>query len=239
MKKTVTVTQRLKMFPWFLALVLSSVFLTHCSSEPTGPVFVQEPLPYAETALEPYMSSKTLAYHFGKHHAAYVKNANAMMKELSVKGKTPEEVIIKASKKEKYHGLFNQAAQAWNHSFFWNCLTPGGGGAPTGDLLHKIDQAFGSVDQFKSDFIAKGKGVFGSGWVWLVADEDGDLSIMTTADADTPVAHDLTPLFGVDVWEHSYYLDYQNKRTDYLAAILEHLVNWDFVASCLGGEHHE
>ena len=233
----VTMKRHVSMFRRYCfvgAIIFLSLFLTHCSSEHKGPVFIQEPLPYAQNALEPYMSAKTLSFHYGIHHAAYVKNANKLMTESGVKGETPKEVIVNASKKEKYHSLFNQAAQAWNHGFFWKCLNPHGGGQPTGDLLQKIDKAFGGMEPFKAQFIAAGKSVFGSGWVWLVADKHGELSIMTTANADTPVAHGMSPLFGVDVWEHSYYLDYQNKRDDYLKAVLDHLADWNFAAAQLG-----
>lgn len=182
------------------------------------------------------MSAKTLSFHYGVHHAAYVANANKLMKERDMDDRIPEEVILKAfeeSEDKEYLALYNQAAQAWNHSFFWNCLKPEGGGSPCCDMLYPIKQAFGSYDQFKIDFISAGKGLFGSGWVWLVADKDGQLSILTTADAHTPLAYGFTPLLAIDVWEHSYYLDYQNKRAEYIQAVLEHLVNWEFVASQL------
>jgi superoxide dismutase, Fe-Mn family len=213
-----------------LALVLLSLLFTQCTSETSAPTFVQAPLPYAENALEPYMSAKTLSYHYGKHHAAYVKNANKLLAETSLTGDTVEDIIRESAENETHQALFNQAAQAWNHSFFWNCLTPSGGGEPSGKLLNEIKLTYGSFEKFKAAFLGASKSVFGSGWVWLVKD-DGKLSIITTADADTPIAHDLIPLFGVDVWEHAYYLDYQNKRQDYVSNILTHLANWDFAST--------
>ena len=176
------------------------------------------------------ISARTLSFHYGKHHAAYVKQAALLLEKSGLDAETPEEVIEMTAGKEKHQDLFNQAAQAYNHDFFWKCLKPQGGGVPTGDLLKMIDSSFGNFDAFKEAFVAKAKGVFGSGWVFLV--QDGDkLAILATANADTAIAHDLKPLLTVDVWEHSYYLDYQNKRTEYVEAVLNHLVNWDFVAS--------
>jgi len=230
MKIKNTVNQRL--WKTFIISVIASSFLmiSACSSKPPEQVFVQAPLPYAENALEPILSAKTLSFHYGKHHAAYVKQAAILLEQSGLDAETPEEVIEMTAGKEKYQDLFNQAAQAYNHDFFWNCLKPHGGGVPTGDLLQMIEKSFGSYGAFKEAFVAKAKGVFGSGWVFLV--QDGDkLAIIATANADTAIAHDLKPLFTVDVWEHSYYLDYQNKRAEYVEAVLDHLANWDFVAS--------
>lgn len=235
MKRTVSVFKDRRGFIHVVFIILLGVFLTQCSTKPEPPVFVQELLPYADDALEPYMSAKTISFHYGVHYAAYVKNANMLMKELDVDEKTPEDVIVKAFEEmdddKAYRGLYNQAAQAWNHAFFWKCMKPDGGGAPCCDMLYPLTQTFGSYEQFKESFIAAGKGLFGSGWIWLVSDEDGVLSILTTADAHTPLAHGFTPILTVDAWEHSYYLDYQNKRGEYIQAVLEHLVNWEFVAS--------
>lgn len=242
MKRSVLGLNGFSVFVRVVCVVFLGVFLTQCSSKPKSPVFVQEPLPYAQDALEPYISAKTMSFHYGVHHAAYVTNANKLMKELDVDEKTPEEVILKAYEEmedeKEYQNLYNQAAQAWNHSFFWKCLKPEGGGSPCCDMLYPLKQAFGSYEQFEADFIDAGKSLFGSGWVWLVADKEGNLSIITTADAHTPIAHGYTPLLTVDVWEHSYYLDYQNKRADYIKAVIEHLVNWEFVASQLAPVIH-
>jgi len=230
MKIKNTVNQRL--WKTFIISVIASSFLmiSACSSKPPEQVFVQAPLPYAENALEPILSAKTLSFHYGKHHAAYVKQAAILLEQSGLDAETPEEVIEMTAGKEKYQDLFNQAAQAYNHDFFWNCLKPHGGGVPTGDLLQMIEKSFGSYGAFKEAFVAKAKGVFGSGWVFLV--QDGDkLAIIATANADTAIAHDLKPLFTIDIWEHSYYLDYQNKRSEYVEAVLDHLANWDFVAS--------
>lgn len=209
--------------------------LTQCSSNTSETLFVQEPLPYAETALEPYMSARTLSFHYGKHHAAYVKNTNALLLESAIKAGTPEDVLREAAGKTKHQALFNQAAQAWNHAFFWRCLKPGGGGMPKGELLEGINASFGSFDAFKAEFLKAAQGVFGSGWVWLVKDKDR-LVILTTKNADTPLSQNLRPLFTVDVWEHSYYLDYQNKRGDFVKALFENLANWDYAASLLGDD---
>lgn len=211
-------------------LASSFLMISACSSKPPEQVFVQDPLPYAENALEPVISAKTLSFHYGKHHAGYVKQAAILLEQSGLDAETPEEVIVMTAGKEKYQDLFNQAAQAYNHDFFWKGLKPQGGGVPTGDLLKMIDSSFGNFGAFNEAFVAKAKGVFGSGWVFLV--QDGDkLAILATSNADTAIAHDLKPLFTVDVWEHSYYLDYQNKRAEYVEAVLNHLVNWDFVAS--------
>lgn len=222
------------LFQTMITSLLVSFFLMTpaCSSKPPEQVFVQTPLPYAENALEPVISSRTISFHYGKHHAAYVKQATLLLEQSGLDAESPEEVIEMTKGKEKYQDLFNQAAQAYNHDFFWKCLKPHGGEKPTGELLQRIEASFGSYDAFKEAFVTKAKGVFGSGWVFLV--EDGNkLSILATSNADTAIAHDLKPLFTVDVWEHAYYLDYQNKRAEYVEAVLNHLANWEFVASRL------
>lgn len=230
MKIENTITQRLWSTLFISMLASFFLMISACSSKPPEQVFVQAPLPYVENALEPVISARTLSFHYGKHHAAYVKQAAILLEQSGLDAETPEEVIEMTAGKEKHQDLFNQAAQAYNHDFFWKCLKPQGGGVPTGDLLKMIDSSFGNFGAFKEAFVAKAKGVFGSGWVFLV--QDGDkLAILATANADTAIAHDLNPLLTVDVWEHSYYLDYQNKRTEYVEAVLNHLVNWDYVAS--------
>ncbi len=215
-----------------LFLALSFCIMAGCSSSPSDSVIVHSPLPYAENALEPYMSGKTLSLHHGVHHAAYVKNACLLLEQTGIDGNTPEEIIKEISGNKKYQDVFNQVAQAYNHDFFWKCLKPQGGGKPQGELLKRIESSFGSFEAFRQAFTAQAKSVFGSGWIFLVQDGD-NLEIMTTSNADTPVAHDRIPLFTVDVWEHSYYIDYQNKRSEYVEAVLDHLANWEFVEKAL------
>ncbi|GAB5498006.1 MAG: superoxide dismutase [Pseudohongiellaceae bacterium] len=182
-------------------------------------------LPYGKDALAPHMSAETLEFHHGKHHNAYVNKGNELLDEAGLSADNLEDLVKEA--KKKGGPLFNNVGQHYNHSFFWNCLSPKGGGAPTGDIASKIDEAFGSYDDFKKDFVASGVGQFGSGWVWLVAD-GGKLKIVKTANADTPLTDGMIPLLVADVWEHAYYLDFQNRRPDFLTSYLENLVNWDF-----------
>ena len=189
-------------------------------------------LPYAENALEPHYSAKTIGFHYGKHHKAYVDNLNKLVAGTPMETKALEEIIMSAAGDSSKIGMFNNAAQVWNHTFFWNCMRPGGGGRPKGDLAARIDAAFGSYEKFADQFKAAAVGRFGSGWGWLVR-EGGALKIMSTANADTPMTSKQTPLLTVDVWEHAYYLDYQNRRPDFVQAFLDHLVNWDFAAANL------
>lgn len=182
-------------------------------------------LPFGKDALEPHMSANTLDFHHGKHHNAYVVKGNELLADAGLSADSLEELVKEA--KKAGGPLFNNVGQHYNHSFFWNCLSPNGGGAPTGDIAAKIDAAFGSYDDFKKEFVAGGVGQFGSGWVWLVAD-GGDLKIVKTANADTPLTDGQTPLLVADVWEHAYYLDFQNRRPDFLSCFLDNLVNWDF-----------
>jgi len=181
-------------------------------------------LPFAEAALEPHISAETLQYHHGKHHTKYVSNLNELLSGTELEHRPLEEVIQKAS-----GTLFNNAAQAWNHAFYWQCLSPHGGGKPQGPLAAVIDQRFGSFDQFKQHFTEAATSLFGSGWTWLVKDADGLLSIRQANNADTPIRHGATPLLTCDVWEHAYYIDYRNARPKYLDAFWN-IVNWDFVA---------
>ena len=173
-----------------------------------------------------------MGFHYGKHYAGYVKKANALIKGQGYSGKTAADVVRMAAGKPDQFAVFNNAAQAWNHAFFFKCLKPEGGGEPEGVLAEMIASDFGSVAEFKKLFLTAAKDQFGSGWVWLVL-EEGKLAVVTGANADTPLAHGLTPLFTVDVWEHAYYLDYQNRRLDFVKAVLENLANWDFVAAQL------
>lgn len=186
-------------------------------------------LPYDRTALEPHISGNTLDFHHGKHHAAYVNKYNELIVGTEFADQPIEAVIKAIAGDDSKAGLFNNAAQAWNHTFYWNGMKPGGGGMPTGALAEKITSDFGSFDAFKDAFKAAGGTQFGSGWAWLVL-ENGTLKVTKTGNADNPLTHGQTPLLTMDVWEHAYYLDYQNRRPDYAQAFLDNLVNWDFVA---------
>jgi Fe-Mn family superoxide dismutase len=190
-------------------------------------------LPFAKNALAPHISETTIEFHYGKHHNAYVEKTNALMKGTDLEGQDLEAIIQKTSGDAAKTALFNNAAQVWNHSFYWQCVKPGGGGRPAGAVAGLIDKAFGSYETFAEQFKDAGAAQFGSGWAWLVL-KDGGLEIAKTANADTPLAHGLKPVLTVDVWEHAYYLDYQNRRPDYLKAFIQNLINWDFVNSQLG-----
>ncbi|MDR3555194.1 MAG: superoxide dismutase [Syntrophobacteraceae bacterium] len=190
-------------------------------------------LPYAKNALEPHISAKTLEFHHGKHHKAYVDNANKLLSGTGLEKEDPEKILKEVAGDVSRIGIFNNVAQAWNHAFFWNCLKTGGGGRPTGKVAKQIDADFGSYEKFSEDLKNTGVTQFGSGWAWLVL-KSGRLEVMKTANADTPVAHGIKPLLTIDVWEHAYYLDYQNRRPDFLQAVIDNLINWDFVNSRLG-----
>ena len=188
-------------------------------------------LPFTKDALEPYISSKTLDFHYGKHHNAYVVNANKLLENHALKDKTLEEIIKNTTGNSSQAGLFNNAAQIWNHTFYWNSIKPKGGGQPTGRIADKINNDLGGYDKFVEALQTAGVGQFGSGWAWLVVNKDGKLEVTKTANADTPLAHGLKPVLTVDVWEHAYYLDYQNRRPDYVKSFIENLINWDFANS--------
>lgn len=190
--------------------------------------FTLPDLPYAADALEPHMSAQTFSFHHAKHHAAYVTNLNNLIKGTDLENKSLEEVILASAGDASKVGIFNNSAQVWNHTFFWNCMKPNGGGKPTGAIAEKIDADLGGYEKFVEEFKAAATTQFGSGWAWLVLD-NGKLKIVKTGNADLPMAHGLTALLTVDVWEHAYYLDYQNRRPDFVQAFLDHLVNWDFV----------
>ncbi len=189
-------------------------------------------LPYDLDALEPHISRSTLEFHHGKHHAAYVTNLNNLVAATELEGQSLEDTITAVAGDAAKAGIFNNAAQVWNHSFYWQCIKAGGGGTPSGDLAAKIDADFGSFDAFKEQFKTAGATQFGSGWAWLVLD-GGTLKVTKTANADLPLAHGQKALLTMDVWEHAYYLDYQNRRPDYMSTYLDKLVNWDFVAANL------
>lgn len=182
-------------------------------------------LPYAKNALEPQISAETLDYHHDKHHAAYVTNLNKLIEGTEYKDMPLEHIIMQAPQ----GGLFNNAAQVWNHTFYWNCLSPDGGGKPRGDLLQAIEAKWGSFDSFKEEFSKCAVGTFGSGWAWLVKKPDGSLDLASTGNAGCPLTSPDIPLLTCDVWEHAYYVDYRNARPKYVAAFWN-LVNWDFVA---------
>jgi Fe-Mn family superoxide dismutase len=185
-------------------------------------------LPYEKNALAPHISSETLEFHYGKHHATYVANLNKLIAGTEFESASLEDIIKKAS-----GGIFNNAAQVWNHTFYWNSLSPNGGGAPQGELAKAIDAEFKSVDDFKAKFSASAAGNFGSGWTWLVKNSKGGLEIVNTSNAGNPMTDGMSPLLTCDVWEHAYYIDYRNARPKYLEAFWN-LVNWDFAAKNLG-----
>ena len=189
-------------------------------------------LPYANDALAPYMSAETLDFHHGKHHQTYVTNLNNLLKDNELQGASLEDIVIKSSKDASMAGIFNNAGQHWNHILFWNCMMPKGGGAMPSALEKRIVADFGSVEKFKEDFIQAGTTQFGSGWAWL-AINNGKLVVTKTANASNPLVDNMKPIFGCDVWEHSYYVDYRNRRPDYLKAFVNELANWEFVASQL------
>ena len=196
-------------------------------------MFTLPPLPYADTALEPVISANTLSFHYGKHHKTYVDNLNNLVKGTEYEGATLEKIITETAGKPERAPLFNNAAQIWNHTFYWNSLKGGGGGKPTGKIAQMIDAAFGNYDSFRKELSATTVSQFGSGWGWLVLDGSA-LKVVKTGNADLPLTATMKPLLTIDVWEHAYYLDYQNRRADYVAAVLDKLVNWEFALENLG-----
>ena len=197
----------------------------------SGP-FTLPPLPWPDDALSPHISADTIGFHYGKHHQGYVNNLNQLVAGTPLADQ-PLEAVIKASAGAvDKTAIFNNAAQVWNHTFYWNSLRPKGGGKPSGALAELIEKSFGGFDPFKTEFAKAATSQFGSGWAWLVKDGD-KLAVTKTGNADTPIVHGLKPLLTIDVWEHAYYLDYQNRRADYVAAVLDKLINWDFAAQNL------
>lgn len=193
-------------------------------------------LPYDYEALQPHISKETLEFHHDKHHNTYVVNLNNLIKDTDLAGQSLEEIILASKGDAGKVGIFNNAAQVWNHTFYWNCMTPNGGGKPTGALAAKIDAAFGSYEKFVEEFTQAALTQFGSGWAWLVADQvNGELSIMKTPNADLPMAHGKVAVLTVDVWEHAYYIDFRNLRPKYVATFLESLVNWDYANAKYAG----
>ncbi|MFC1610859.1 superoxide dismutase [Myxococcota bacterium] len=194
--------------------------------------FELPPLPYSQDALGPHISSKTLSFHHGKHHAAYINKLNELIKGGPLESKDLEEIIKTTANDSGKAGVFNNAAQVWNHTFFWHSMSPNGGGAPTGVIADKLKASFGSLDKFKEEFKNAAVTQFGSGWAWLIQDGN-DLKIAKTANAANPLSQGQAALFTVDVWEHAYYLDYQNRRPDFVQTILDKLINWEFVSQNL------
>ena len=189
--------------------------------------FSLPPLPYADTALEPLISANTLSYHYAKHHKTYVDNLNKLVDGNDLAGMSLEEIIHASAGKADMAGVFNNAAQVWNHTFYWNSLKPNGGGKPNGAIAAAIDKDLGGYDKFKADLSAAAVTQFGSGWAWLVADA-GTLKIVNTGNAEVPLTKGQKPLLTIDVWEHAYYLDYQNLRAKYVETLIDKLLNWDF-----------
>ncbi|MFQ6616827.1 MAG: superoxide dismutase [Fidelibacterota bacterium] len=194
--------------------------------------FQLPPLPYEENALAPTISSQTVGLHYGKHHAAYFNNLNSLVQETEFAELSLEKVVQKSFGNKEYQKIFNNAGQAWNHIIYWEEMTPGGARQPSGTLAQKLEEHFGGFDPFKDKFVQIAGGVFGSGWAWLV-ESDGSLTIEGMSNAENPLAYGKKTLLGIDVWEHAYYLDYQNRRPDYVRAVLDNLINWDYVAERL------
>lgn len=188
-------------------------------------MFKLDPLPYSEDALEPHIDSKTVNIHYGKHHRGYVNKLNDAAEKDEVSGSTLEEVIQKSE-----GSVFNWASQIWNHDFYWRSMNPSGGGEPPDSLRKALDAQFGTVDKFRAELAKAAKGEFGSGWAWLAKEPSGDLRVCSSSDAESPLQRGATPLVTIDVWEHAYYLDYQNERGRYVDNFIKHLIDWDFVA---------
>lgn len=185
-------------------------------------------LPYADTDLQPVISAQTIGFHYGKHHKAYVDNLNKLLEGKPMLEMPLEKIIMETAGQADKIGIFNNAAQVWNHTFYWNCMKKNGGGKPTGKLLDLIETQFQGFDNFKKELSQFAMTQFGSGWAWLVQDKD-QLKIVKTANADVPLTQGMKPLLTIDVWEHAYYLDFQNRRADYVSAVIEKLINWEFV----------
>ncbi len=221
----------------FLAASAGAVLLFALDGFPGGaqaaPVHVLPPLPYADNALEPVISANIIGFHYGKHHKGYVDNLNKLVAGTEYTDLPLEKIIIGTAGITEKAAIFNNAAQIWNHTFYWRSLTPKGGGEPPAALKQKIEASFGSVDACKKEMATAATTQFGSGWAWLVLDSD-KLKVVKTGNADTPLTKGLKPLLTIDVWEHAYYLDYQNRRADYVNAVLDKRINWDFAADNLG-----
>lgn len=202
-------------------------------SAQSGDTYVLTSLPYADNALEPVISAHTLSFHYGKHHKAYVDNLNKLVAGTSFAGQSLKEIIVATAGQADKSGIFNNAAQIWNHMFYWHSLSPNGGGEPPAVLKQKIEAAFGTLEACKQEFANAAVTQFGSGWAWL-AQEGDSLKIVKTSNADSPLTQNIRPLLTIDVWEHAYYLDFQNRRPDYVNAVIDKLINWEFAAANLG-----
>ncbi|HDQ46142.1 MAG TPA: superoxide dismutase [bacterium] len=222
----------------FLAVSTGAALLLSTDGFPeqleTGRAYLLPPLPYPGEALEPVISQRTLEFHFGRHHRGYVDNLNRLVAGTKLEGLSLKEIILETAEKADKASVFNNAAQVWNHTFYWHSLRPGGGGEPPEALKERIEASFGTVDACRKELAAAAAAQFGSGWAWLVQD-GGKLRVTRTGNADVPFTAGLIPLLTIDVWEHAYYLDYQNRRGDYVEAVLDKLINWDFAAENLGG----
>ncbi len=203
--------------------------MLHAAASP----HVLPPLPYPENALEPVITARTIGFHYGKHHSGYVTNLNKLIAGTEFADAHLEKIMAGTAGVKEKAAIFNNAAQVWNHTFYWNSLKANGGGEPPAALKTRIDASFGSVDACKKELAAAATGQFGSGWAWLVSDGDG-LKVVKTGNAETPLTAGFKPLLTVDVWEHAYYLDYQNRRADYVNAVLEKLINWEFALQNAG-----
>jgi Fe-Mn family superoxide dismutase len=203
---------------------------TSTSMPASGP-FTLMKLPYAESALAPGISEKTVSFHYGKHHKGYIDKTNELVKGTDLAGKSLADIVHATFRKADKTPLYNAASQAWNHDFYWNSMKPKGGGMPSGELGKKIVADFGSFDAFVKQWDTAAMGQFGSGWAWLIVGDSGKLAVLKSANADSPLGVNEKPLLCIDVWEHAYYLDYQNRRSDYVKAYLDSLVNWDFAAA--------
>lgn len=212
----------------FLLFILPLLLTCGCTPDPITEEMILPPLPYSMDALAPIISSKTMNLHYKKHHAGYVAKANVLIKKSRFKRKTVAEILMATRGEKEFEDLFNNTAQAWNHTFFWSCLTPDGSTRPTGPLAMAINKEFGGWQNFRRRFIEAAVTHFGSGWAWVVSD-NGKLRILTTVNADTPIAMGLTPLFTIDLWEHAYYLDVQNRRTAYVKGVFDELAHWKAV----------
>ncbi len=197
-------------------------------------MFTLMALPYADNALAPVITPNTIGFHYGKHHKTYVDNLNNLVKGTDLEGKSLEEVVLATAGKADKAPLFNNSAQIWNHDFYWKSMKPNGGGAPTGKVADRINESFGSFEEFKKQLSATTVSQFGSGWGWLVADSAGKLKVVKTGNAEVPMTQGLKPLLTIDVWEHAYYLDHQNRRADYVNAVIDKLLDWEFAAANLG-----
>jgi len=202
-------------------------------SAQSGDTYVLAPLPYADNALEPVISAHTLSFHYGKHHKTYVDNLNKLVAGTPFAGQSLEQIIAATAGQADKTGIYNNAAQIWNHMFYWHSLSPNGGGEPPAALKQKIEAAFGNVETCKQELANAAVTQFGSGWAWL-AQEGDKLTIVKTSNADSPLTQNIRPLLTIDVWEHAYYLDFQNRRPDYVNSILNKLINWEFAAANLG-----